>query len=737
MQKFKNILFVIISTLVLANCGGGGGGGSSEPAPVPVPTPAPASTASLSIESELVPFEGSVTLSWSSTNATSCTASGDWEGTKALSGEETFETPRMGILEFGIECSNSSSSASAEVKGVGMINFENFYFEQKGEIFVFNTGDSSIGDYNLPQRFGPVDLNMDGIDDFIAMPSGFSQGEDQPLRAFIYENDNWVEKENLFTETIVTGVNFNLLIGDFNGDGWNDFIIPDQGKELGNDSPGTPVEEIEFQYGKRIYVLSNGDGTYSPAFDNLPDNRTVFNHNAGMGDFNGDGLDDLIFSAIGDPEPPTNELGSPLYTGAVPYINNDDGTFSIPDPIGDVPYSKTETYFSPAGGNIIDINGDGKGEVIMHGSGTIDNSLIYPTTTDPQVVKIFEYEESEGLVEILSLPQSDSMNENCSTWLSTRVIEVDLDGDPYRDFAAGWEVLYPPEGAACDGDIYWDFFQNNGDGAFSNVSETATTNLHQVDETFETIYFHSNDINGDGVVDLANQTNANLRAIGDNVGGVPGWQTDFILTRSEDDDKPIFTPANIIVNETETIESATFSRLEDGGIIPLWMNLNDDDYLDFVVIRTSNPGEFGEASNIRNADMPMLKFYSDPKFTIRHVRVVSTEDGNKYEICTLDFVKNGDKACELTPSLTLRRDRTYVFTMRTSNYEDHPFTFSSTKDGTHGGGESYTSRVYIDNDDELDSIVAITIPSDAPDELYYYCEVHSGMANDAVLTIVD
>ena len=127
MQKFKNIIFVIISTLVLANCGGGGGGGS-EPAPVPVPTPAPASTASLSIESEIVPYWDTVTLSWSSTNATSCTASGDWEGTKALSGEETFQTPRMGILEFGIECSNSSSSASAEVKGVGMINFENFYF---------------------------------------------------------------------------------------------------------------------------------------------------------------------------------------------------------------------------------------------------------------------------------------------------------------------------------------------------------------------------------------------------------------------------------------------------------------------------------------------------------------------------------------------------------------------------------------------------------------------------------
>ena len=78
MQKFKNILFVIVSTLVLANCGGGGGG-SSEPAPVPVPTPAPASTADLAIGETVMDFGDSVTLTWSSTNATSCQASGDWE----------------------------------------------------------------------------------------------------------------------------------------------------------------------------------------------------------------------------------------------------------------------------------------------------------------------------------------------------------------------------------------------------------------------------------------------------------------------------------------------------------------------------------------------------------------------------------------------------------------------------------------------------------------------------------
>ena len=76
MQKFKNILFVIVSTLVLANCGGGGGGGS-EPAPVPTPPPAP--TASISANPTTLWVNESVTLTWSSTNATGCSAGGEWK----------------------------------------------------------------------------------------------------------------------------------------------------------------------------------------------------------------------------------------------------------------------------------------------------------------------------------------------------------------------------------------------------------------------------------------------------------------------------------------------------------------------------------------------------------------------------------------------------------------------------------------------------------------------------------
>lgn len=96
----------IISTLTLYGCGGGGGGGGSgagSAAPPPVPPP-PAATVQLSADATKVSAGGSSTLTWSSTNATSCTASGAWSGTRAASGSEQvgpIDTPATYTLTCG------------------------------------------------------------------------------------------------------------------------------------------------------------------------------------------------------------------------------------------------------------------------------------------------------------------------------------------------------------------------------------------------------------------------------------------------------------------------------------------------------------------------------------------------------------------------------------------------------------------------------------------------------------
>ncbi|KKP77881.1 MAG: hypothetical protein UR77_C0011G0003 [Candidatus Nomurabacteria bacterium GW2011_GWC2_35_35] len=66
-----------------------GPGGNSAPASATVTVGVSAPTVTISASPTSVAYNGSSTLTWSSTNATSCTASGDWSGAKAISGTQS------------------------------------------------------------------------------------------------------------------------------------------------------------------------------------------------------------------------------------------------------------------------------------------------------------------------------------------------------------------------------------------------------------------------------------------------------------------------------------------------------------------------------------------------------------------------------------------------------------------------------------------------------------------------
>jgi plastocyanin len=68
---------------------------------------------------------------------------------------------------------------------------------------------------------------------------------------------------------------------------------------------------------------------------------------------------------------------------------------------------------------------------------------------------------------------------------------------------------------------------------------------------------------------------------------------------------------------------------------------------------------------------------------------------------------------------------TYTFTHSSS----HPFRFSTTSDGTHGGGSEYTSGV-----SKSSGSTVIEVTSSTPTTLYYYCSVHSGMGGTATIS---
>jgi len=102
--------------------------------------------------------------------------------------------------------------------------------------------------------------------------------------------------------------------------------------------------------------------------------------------------------------------------------------------------------------------------------------------------------------------------------------------------------------------------------------------------------------------------------------------------------------------------------------------------------------------------------------------------GNKYAI---DDV--------VTPNLTLLSGNQYRFIQSAASNTGgggHPFRFSENENGTHaGGGSNYSTGVtVVGSVGQEGAYVAIDVTDSTP-TLYYYCTNHSGMGNDATLTI--
>jgi len=77
--------------------------------------PAPAPTVSLVASPVSVPFKGISQLTWSSTNATSCRASGAWTGTRPLSGTEATKSLTKSS-SFTLSCTGTGGTTNATVQ---------------------------------------------------------------------------------------------------------------------------------------------------------------------------------------------------------------------------------------------------------------------------------------------------------------------------------------------------------------------------------------------------------------------------------------------------------------------------------------------------------------------------------------------------------------------------------------------------------------------------------------------
>ena len=75
--------------------------------------PAPAPTVTMSVNPAVVTVGQGTNLTWTSTNATSCTASGSWNGTQAVSGSQSVNPTNPGTDSYTLICTGPSGNAAA------------------------------------------------------------------------------------------------------------------------------------------------------------------------------------------------------------------------------------------------------------------------------------------------------------------------------------------------------------------------------------------------------------------------------------------------------------------------------------------------------------------------------------------------------------------------------------------------------------------------------------------------
>ena len=174
---------LILSVFIITSCGGGGGGGGGA---TPIQALAAVITSFVSGESSST-VGSSVDLTWASTNATSCSASGSWSGAKGVSGTESVQVNSAGNNSFVLTCNGEggNSTKSVVVEGYrdiigiavdGYVSGASIFIDQNNN-FVLDSGEDSTttdnsGAYTIKQSNGVlVSLGGQDIDTLTQLDS--------------------------------------------------------------------------------------------------------------------------------------------------------------------------------------------------------------------------------------------------------------------------------------------------------------------------------------------------------------------------------------------------------------------------------------------------------------------------------------------------------------------------------------------------------------------------------------
>jgi hypothetical protein len=478
MQKFKNIVFVIISTLVLANCGGGGGGGGSEPAPVPTPPPAP--TASISANPTTLWVNESVTLTWSSTNATGCSAGGEWSGdNKDPSGEESVTVTKDGELTYSITCSSGTRSATSEVViTANPINQTGKYTNEDGTYVYIEAEQGNL--FNTPAKW-TYSLREHG---------GYTYPNSETGEPIILDG-GWYDNRIKTCRS-----------ADLNGDEYPDVVAQSVWNWQAQPT-SQPEDMLNPERRPRVhFFINDGQGKFSDAQDIILGEdyyRMNTYKDLAIGDLNNDGLDDIIT--------PSGSGGVLLWQvvddGILLLMSNAEGKYEDKTSLINFPRITrdrgdfTEEVLGLGGAEgigIIDVNSDGWKDIVMFTIAQPEQGYRFPLVLLNNEGESFE-------------PWDRYKNDNSpflfTEWVAMRDAQVaDFDNDGDEDmFLLCYTDCWRESSSLYEAGSNTGFVLINDEGDFNkeNIVHFPEGTLSDVNKNDA---MSVGDINGDGLVDI-------------------------------------------------------------------------------------------------------------------------------------------------------------------------------------------------------------------------------------------
>ena len=780
----KKLLPITFSILFIVSCGGGGGGGGSTPTTPTTPAP----IVNLSAEPTSVVLESTSTLTWSSSNATSCSAS--WTSQTGTSGSETVSITTAGNNSFSISCTGAGGSRSAsvtvegyrETDGVvvdGYISGAAVFIDEDDDWVLDSNENSTTSDNegkftiryangNLVS-IGGTDLDSQTLLDNLLITHKLTGHSDFKAVTPVTSVAAFMEDASLLNKAL--GIDSSIDVFTFD--------------PVANKGDGG-IYDYLYEKGNQLTVLAF-------ALQNLTNNLNITTETT-----------QDYFKAI------TEEIEKE-YTETETKVDIETETF-ITNVIKNVIETKSVTIDETAKANvtkalsgmlpIIQVKSSDDLttsvirfavstlqtdiQAIANGTATAETVTSYTSDVLTYIAEDQNIDADEITPDISAIADSASTSEDTAVTINVVVNDSYITNAPVTVTATnGTNGTTTIAESSPEQIVYTPDLDYNGTDTFTyTLTQGEKTSSADVTVTIEAV-------NDAPSIDIAstiqvaeNQTAVTTVSVSDvdedeltlTLGGTdadsfnlsdenvltfkeaPDYETkdsysitlnltdgEFVENKSIDilvnDVQEVFILNDNFTNDEDTTSS--IDVLANDTYVGSTFNLSVEDAINGELTVVSSEGKTklnfvpnlnwygseeltynltaGNETRSGKVQLEYLPVNDPPVFSSINrtieVSVAGNDDGSGNVYVIEDVQKK---------SLTLEPGSTYTF----NHPSEHPLRFSTTPDGTHGGGNSYDNDV----DTSTDGVTIIKVTDNTPVNLYYYCSIHEGMGSDSSKT---